>query len=91
MNPLKAHRTGLHPRLMTKHSPFRYFKPGPGLLHGLAQARGPGTKSLSTIGPLSMHPRPAFSVARAELELDGFAWAVVRGVTVGVTVPDLYS
>ena len=35
---------------MTKHSPFRYFKPGPGFLNHLAQARGPGTKSHGTIG-----------------------------------------
>jgi len=36
MNPLKTHRTGLHPRPMTKHSPFSYFKPGPGFLDHLA-------------------------------------------------------
>ena len=36
MNPLKAHWTGLHPRLMIKHSLFCYFKPGPGLFHNLA-------------------------------------------------------
>mgnify|MGYP004123874297 CR=1 FL=1 len=35
---------------MTKHSPFSYFKPGPGFLNRLAQARGPGTKSQCTIG-----------------------------------------
>jgi hypothetical protein len=50
MNPLKARRMGLHPRLMTKHSPFRYFKPGPGFLNHLAQARGPGTKSQGSSG-----------------------------------------
>jgi|SaaInlV_120m_DNA_3_1039746.scaffolds.fasta_scaffold00804_2 hypothetical protein len=36
MNPLKTHRTGLHPRPMTKRSPFRYMKPGPGFLDHLA-------------------------------------------------------
>ena len=36
MNLLKAHRTGLHPRLMTKHSLFRYMKPGPWFLVQIA-------------------------------------------------------
>ena len=45
MNPLKAHRMGLHPRLMTKHSPFRYIKPGPGFLDYLAWVCGLGIKS----------------------------------------------
>ena len=76
---------------MTKHPAFSYFKTSPGLLHGLAQVRGPGTKSLSTIGPLSMHPRPAYSVTATQLGLDGFAWVVVRGPTAGVTLPNLCS
>ena len=49
------------------------MKPGPGFLSHLAAVRGPGTKSLSTIGPLSMHPRLAYSVAAAQLELDGLS------------------
>jgi len=35
---------------MTKHSPFRYMKLGPGSLDSLAQARGPGTKNQGSSG-----------------------------------------
>ena len=67
------------------------MKPGPGLLDQRAQAHGPGTKGQCAIGPLSMHPRPAYSVTATQLGLDGFAWVVVRGPTAGVTLPNLCS
>ena len=36
LNLVEVGRVGLHPRLMTKHSAFRYMKPGPGLLNHAA-------------------------------------------------------
>ena len=35
-NELEPCRAVLYPRRMTKRSPFRYFKPGPGFLDYLA-------------------------------------------------------
>ena len=32
LNLVEVGRVGLHPRLMTKHSPFSHMKPGPGFL-----------------------------------------------------------
>jgi hypothetical protein len=64
---------------MTKQPAFRYFKLGLGLLHHLAQARGPGTKSQGTIGQQSSHLRLAYSVALVQFALDCFAWTAVRG------------
>ena len=49
LNSVEAGRATLQPRLISKHSPFRYMYPGPGFLDHLAEARGPGTKSLGTI------------------------------------------
>ena len=45
LNLLEVGRATLQPRLMTKHSPFSYIKPGPGLLNRLAQAHGLEAKS----------------------------------------------
>ena len=67
---------------MAKYSPFRYIKPGPGILNHLAQAHGPGTKSLGTI----VYRERTYVLPSALprlLGLDGFAWAAVRGPTVG--------
>ena len=76
---------------MTKHPASRHFKPGPGLLNHRAQARGPGTKSQSTIVYRARVHVPAFSDTCAQLALDGFVRAAVRGSPAGVTVPDRYS
>jgi hypothetical protein len=67
---------------MTKHSPFCYIKPGPGFLDYLAWVCGLGIKSH---GPRKVKhpPTSAFTVTCAQLALDGFARAVVRGSTAG--------
>ena len=74
--PVDAGRATLQPCLMTKHSSSRYCKLSPGFLHHLALARGAGTKSQSTIVYRVATFVPAFSVARAQLVLDGFARSV---------------
>ena len=53
--------------------------------------RGPGTKSQGTIAHKARtHPSLDYRVAWAQLELDRFTRAAVRGPTAGVTVPDRY-
>ena len=72
---------------MTKHSAFRYFKPGPGFLDYLAWVCGLGIKSH---GPriVKHPPTSAFTVTCAQLALDDFARAAVLGPAAGVTVPN---
>ena len=79
LNLVEVGGVGLHPRLMTKHSPFSHMKPGPGFLHHLALARGPGTKNQGSIGQGSSHPRPSFQRCQAQSALVSFARSAVRG------------
>jgi len=57
---------------MTKRSPFRYMKPGPGFLNHLAWARGPGAKGREQ---WTTHRRPISGVTWAQSALVSFARA----------------
>jgi hypothetical protein len=73
---LEIRRATLWRLWMTKLPASRYFKPGPGFLNHLAQARGPGTKSQGTIVYRAGTHVPALSVALVQFALEDFAWTV---------------